>query len=139
MPPPASLRLVVDTNVWVSYLLTKSFTGLNVLIASSRFRLLYSQEQMDELANVLDRPRIAKQISDGNMAALFAVIHDHGHSIALRSEVHVCRDPDDDKTLALCKDGRANLLITGDKDLLVLRRFGTTRILSPAQFLAEYK
>lgn len=48
----------------------------------------------------------------------------------------ICRDPNDNHVLHLCQHLGADLLLSGDKDLLVLGRFGKTRILSPKQ-LAE--
>ena len=51
--------------------------------------------------------------------------------------VTVCRDADDNFLLALCLDGHADFLITGDQDLLVLKAFGSTRIISWAEAEAE--
>jgi predicted nucleic acid-binding protein len=48
--------------------------------------------------------------------------------------VQVCRDPNDDFLLALCKDGKANFLLSGDKDLLVIDVFETTQIVSLSDF-----
>jgi predicted nucleic acid-binding protein len=47
----------------------------------------------------------------------------------------VCRDPDDDVVLATAVAGRADFIVTGDDDLLVLKRFRGIRILSPRQVL----
>ncbi|MFN4218356.1 MAG: putative toxin-antitoxin system toxin component, PIN family [Candidatus Bipolaricaulia bacterium] len=46
----------------------------------------------------------------------------------------VCRDPDDDVILGTALAGNAVCIVTGDKDLLVLRRYGSVDIVSPAQF-----
>jgi predicted nucleic acid-binding protein len=53
--------------------------------------------------------------------------------------VNACRDPKDNFLLALAKDGRADLLITGDKELLDLAVFEGTRIVSPSSFLKAFK
>jgi uncharacterized protein len=50
----------------------------------------------------------------------------------------VCRDPDDDYLLALCKTARAHVLLTGDKDLLVLEKHGRTRIMNARTFVHEF-
>ena len=55
--------------------------------------------------------------------------------IEVRSTVNVCRDPDDNFLLALAKDGKANYLLTGDEDLLILKNFGKTSIVTIASFL----
>lgn len=139
MPHRKSHRLVVDSNVWISYLLTKLFAKLNELISSGTFRLLYSEALLLELADVLERPKIKTQIGPADVAELFKRIREQGTEVMVTSVVEVCRDPNDDKILELCKDGKAELLVTGDKDLLVLKKFGRTLIMSPLQFLEKYK
>ncbi|MBU1820688.1 MAG: putative toxin-antitoxin system toxin component, PIN family, partial [Bacteroidetes bacterium] len=56
--------------------------------------------------------------------------------IVVTSSVDICRDPKDNFLLALAKDGNATHLITGDKDLLVLKTMGETQILTIAEYLA---
>src|SRR5205085_5881459 len=50
----------------------------------------------------------------------------------------VCRDPDDDNVLAAAIAGKCNCIITGDKDLLILKQYGGIEILSPRDF-REYE
>lgn len=57
-----------------------------------------------------------------------------GDLIAVRTEIKICRDPKDDFILSLCKDGNADYLITGDKDLLVLNPFENTKIMTITDF-----
>jgi len=52
-------------------------------------------------------------------------------------EPSVCRDADDVMVLGTAVASEATCIITGDKDLLVLRQFGSVKILSPAEFLAR--
>ena len=56
--------------------------------------------------------------------------------VAITESVGACRDPKDDKFLELAVSGRADYLVTGDLDLLVLDPFRGVRILTPADFLA---
>jgi uncharacterized protein len=55
--------------------------------------------------------------------------------LTVTSEVSLCRDEDDNFLLALAKDSKADFLITGDKDLLVLKQFENTSILTLTEFL----
>lgn len=55
---------------------------------------------------------------------------DLGEEIRVRSEVDECRDKKDNFLLSLCRDGKADLMITSDIDLLVLKRFDTTNIIT---------
>lgn len=59
--------------------------------------------------------------------------------INVKSQIQVCRDPNDDFLLALAKDGTADYLITGDKDLLSLKKFEHTRIITFSEFTEKSK
>lgn len=59
--------------------------------------------------------------------------------IKVISNILVCRDPKDNFLLALSKDGKADYLLTGDKDLLDIKKFGKTKIISITQFFEEQK
>jgi putative PIN family toxin of toxin-antitoxin system len=59
--------------------------------------------------------------------------------VDVKIKVNACRDPKDNFLLSLSKDGKANFLITGDKDLLELKSFGTTKIITFTKFIEELK
>jgi len=59
--------------------------------------------------------------------------------IEVESMIKICRDPKDNFLLALAKDGKADILLTGDKDLLEIKKFGKTKIKSITGFLEEIK
>ncbi len=63
----------------------------------------------------------------------------HAEFITVTSNIEVCRDPKDNFLLSLAVDGNASYLLTGDKDLLEIRKIGKTTILTLAQFLSEKK
>ena len=52
------------------------------------------------------------------------------------SAAGVCRDPDDDKFLACAASAKVAFLVSGDKDLCSLRKFGSVQIVTPEQLLA---
>lgn len=133
MPPRASLRLVVDTNVLVSSLISVNMMAVIRSIARSHV-LLYSTEQLAEFNQVLVRPKLKGRILGMHLEELTASLAAHGELVAVSSVVGLCRDPDDNYLLAMSKDGKADFLITGDDDLLVLKKFLRTRIISPAEF-----
>ena len=137
MPPRASLRLVVDTNVFISSLLSGPMMRL-ARIAFTDHTLLYSVEQLVELKEVMSRRKIRARIIKGNQEELITSLWVHAELVPVRSSVRICRDPDDDHFLALSVDGLADILITGDKDLLVLKKFNKTRIITPGEFMAAY-
>jgi uncharacterized protein len=59
--------------------------------------------------------------------------------IQVKNTVAVCRDPKDNFLLALAKDGKADFLLTGHKDLLDMVKFGKTKIKTTTAFIDEYK
>jgi len=138
MRHPERLRLVVDTNVWVSYLLTGSFAKLADVVASQQYLLLYSAEALAELESLKDRRKIAKAVPPILFDAFIHSLRMAGRSVVLTRVDRISRDPKDDHILALAKFGKAHLLVTGDKDLLVLKQHDGTRILSPTQFFREF-
>ncbi len=54
------------------------------------------------------------------------------------THVRICRDPDDDKFLECAKDSQALYIVSGDKDLLVIKRFENVRIVTAKDFCEEY-
>ncbi len=66
---------------------------------------------------------------------MFSVFDPFIDLIKVESVVTICRDIKDNFLLALAKDGNADYLLTGDKDLLVLQKFGKTKITTIANFI----
>ena len=130
------LRAVVDTNVFVSALLRGRSTRplLDAMIAR-RFHLLISELLLDELADVVSRPAWGRLLDAADGRELLAVIREAATIVRPIRHVVVCRDPEDNVLLECALAGRADALVTGDRDLLVLHPFHGTQILRPAEFL----
>ena len=75
--------------------------------------------------------------SDADATAVEALLRTRMRVIVpIPLETSVCRDPDDDIVLATALTGEAACIITGDKDLLSLKKFGEIDILPPSEFEA---
>jgi hypothetical protein len=129
-------RIIIDTNLWISFLLTKGFARLDKALGDNSIVLLFSQELLDEFIDVAQRPKFRKYFSVDDLEGLLHQISYKAEFISVISEVNACRDFKDNFLLALSKDGRATHLITGDKDLLELKVFGRTRIVTFTDYLA---
>ena len=133
------MRAVIDTNVLVAALLWRGAPhALLEHVRTGTVAMVSSPALLAELADVLGR-------------AKFDSILDQTHTSRERSlsqlrqlaEVveppplpqPVCRDPDDDQVLALAIAAKAELIVSGDKDLLSLGHFESVPILAPAQAL----
>jgi putative PIN family toxin of toxin-antitoxin system len=136
------LRVVVDTNVLVSaVILPASPTGAVVLhLRQGAFTPLYSAELLEELARVLARPRIRDKyhIIAADIRTILDLILLRGEFVEPVERVTVCRDPKDNVFLEVALAGRAEVIVTGDDDLLGLHPFRGIPIITPAAFLANY-
>lgn len=132
------MRLVLDANVLISSALqASSWPGFAVQWVATHGGLLKSVAVDDELFAVLRRPRIAKVAALIQVATLAKIFAD-AEMVTIIDGVAVCRDPNDDKFLELAVNGRADLIVSGDEDLLVLGEFRGIPIMTPARFGHAY-
>src|SRR5690242_2069516 len=129
------MRLVVDTNVFVSAALKESsWPGQTIRLIGKYGGLLKSAAMEQELLDVLQRPRFAPKIApvflDGVRRMLTAA-----ELITITERLTLCRDPGDDKFLELAVNGRAELIISGDGDLLAMGSVRNIPIVTPAAFM----
>ena len=139
MPARKRVRLVVDVNVLISALVSGDRAFLAILLNKQRFTVVVSPGFEREFADVIQRPRMRKYFTA--QEAERAVMRVLGLAERLKKDPPlkaVCRDPKDDDLLALAMAAKADLLITGDEDLLVLKKHGKTRILRPVAFRKEF-
>jgi uncharacterized protein len=127
--------VVLDTNVWISALQFAKRRGTPTRAlekAMSQDVIATCAEAEAEITRVLTQ----KFLWDPNRAraALEAVLA-RAIRVQLRGTVKQCRDPNDDMFLECAARARADLLIAGDKDLLVLGSYKGTRILTPAEYV----
>ena len=127
-------RIIIDTNLWISYLITKEFKRLDKLIFNDEARLVFSQELIDEFIEVSKRPKFRKHFSSDDVSSLLVLFNTYGEFVKVKSDINVCRDLKDNFLLSLSVDSQANYLITGDNDLLELKNFGKTIILTISDF-----
>lgn len=132
-----SSKVIIDTNIWVSFLLTNGYSKLDPLFADEQIKLLFSQELLGEFIEVAQRPKFKKYFSSEDLDELLIQIGTHAIFVEVKENVTICRDPKDNFLLALAQTSKATHLITGDKDLLSLKSFGKTKILTMVAFLAQ--
>lgn len=130
-------RVIIDTNIWISFLLIKNNPNLDALLSDKFIVLLFSEELINEFIEVTKRSKFKKYFSLADIQVLLTQLKFRADFINVTSKVSICRDPKDNFLLALSKDGNATHLITGDKDLLDLKKFEKTQILSMADYLTQ--
>lgn len=133
-----SHRLVVDTNVFASAIIfPRSIPRQVVDDALDHGVVLFSEATMSELTEVLSRSKFARYVSRRERELFLAQIGSAAEFVPIIRLVLECRDPKDDKFLEVALNGRADVIITGDKDLLAMNPWRGIAILSPADSLAH--
>ncbi len=129
-------RLVIDTNLWISRLLLPGSLSATAVDAALCWGTpLASTETMAELADVLARPKFDRYVSREDRSQFIHRMGGLVRLIPITQHVQICRDPKDDKFLDVALNGQAQLILTGDQDLLALHPFHGIDILKPADFL----
>ncbi|WP_374689750.1 putative toxin-antitoxin system toxin component, PIN family [Promineifilum sp.] len=136
------MRVLIDTNVLISYLLLSEKEGaIRVIIHAfqeRRFSLLLPDPLLQELVTaVRGKRRLASRISPKELESFLSVLTTYGERIRKIEEPipSITRDIKDDYLLAYALVGAVDYLVTGDRDLLALRgQVAGLEILTPAQF-----
>lgn len=129
------MRIVVDTNIFVSAALKdRSVPALALHVVKQRGNLLKSAATEGQLLAVLARPRLATLIDPAAIAWMRALLAT-AELVVITERIAACRDATDDKFLELAVNGRADILVSGDADLLVLNPFRAIPIVTPATFV----
>ena len=114
-------RVVADTNVLVSQLiLPESLPARALRKTELESLLLVSDATMYELADVLSRDKFDRYVSRDDRKAFLLKLGAIAEFVPIVQLVRECRDPKDDKFLELAVNGRADVIITGDDDLLAM-------------------
>lgn len=133
------LRAVIDTNVLIRAVIRPegSVGPIAVRFRRGDYLLIYSKPLLDELTEKLNLPRIRDKYNVGERGVqqFLDEVVTGGHSVEPTEKIEVCRDPDDNMLLEAAVAGKADYIVTGDEDLLVLQEYRTIRIMTPAVFL----
>jgi hypothetical protein len=132
---PKKDRVVIDTNLWISFLLSGNYAKLDKLIYTNSVVLLFSDELLEEFIDVACRPKFRKYFTTEDLIKLLFIIEQNAEFIQVESELTICRDPKDNFLLALALEGKATHLLTGDKDLTELEKIGGTVIIPLTEYL----
>lgn len=135
------VRVVVDTNILVSALISKKISPpleIYNLMKSENFLLVTSRLILEELEDVLGRKEITKlhQRTPEQIQRILAEIAETSVVVPGLVIVEIVKaDPDDDIFIAAAIEGKAEYIITGDRALLNLIEYQRIKIVTPANFL----
>ena len=128
------MRVIFDTNVLIAAFLTEGVCStLLVRARRGECELILSTDIIQEFERIL---RKKFSLSQSEISDVRKVLAEATKEV--RQKVNpiapVCRDPDDDRILACARQAHADYIVTGDEDLLVLKRYGAIRIVTPRNF-----
>ncbi len=126
------MRVLFDTNVLFAAFTAKGVCEDIVDEAAGVCDILWSQPLQEELQTVLKRKH---KLGPGAQAAMEAFAELCEFCVPVPLPQRVCRDADDDGVLATALVGRAEYVVTGDEDLLLLKEFQGIPILPPRRFM----
>lgn len=138
MPETKVIRLIIDTNLWISFLIGKELHDLKDLISDGRIKLIISDQLIGEFQLVTSSPKLSKYFDAQKVEELLTLIEFVSEKVTIKKIQRICRDPKDDFLLAMAKDGKADYLLTGDKDLLEIGKHYRTEIISIRDFQKKF-
>lgn len=132
-------RIIVDNNLWVSFLIGKKLSALEYLLNSEETVVYVCGELIEEFLSVTSRPKIARYVSaDDVRLALQVMRRCCQFAVTEGTAESPVRDPRDLYLLSLAETIKADYILTGDKDLLVLGDHHGTRIITFRDFMDRF-
>ncbi len=127
-------RAVLDANVFISAILYHGIPSqvLNLWRLEGKFALILSPET---LAQVIGKLKSKFNFPDNLLEEWENLLQENIIPVLPEHKIKICRDPRDDIVIATAVSGKANYLVTGDKDLLILKKYFGIKIITPTEFL----
>jgi putative PIN family toxin of toxin-antitoxin system len=127
------MRVILDTNIWISYLFSKKLNWIDQLIKEENTKLLFSKRLFTEFIYVANRPKLKPYVKKEEIEGVISLFSEYGLMIKTKSIINKCRDPNDNFLLELAIDGEADYLVSGDKDLLIIKKIKNCQIITLRQ------
>ncbi len=134
-----SKKVILDTNLWISFLISKRLSSIDNLIYNRKVILIFSNESIEEFLTVAKRPKFQKYFTDSDLEELLRIFDKYGQLVEVNIEIDECRDFKDNFLLSLAVESKADYLVSGDSDLLTLKRIKNTMIISWSNFTNKIK
>lgn len=135
--PINKIRVIVDTNLWISSLIGHQLLYLRELLSYPEIELVMTERLMQEVLLVAQRPKFEKYFHTEDIESLRVWMTQNMLNVPLGDIPPRCRDPKDDYLLELAIQSGAIYLVSGDSDLLELKMIGDCRIMTVKQFEQE--
>jgi putative PIN family toxin of toxin-antitoxin system len=129
------VRIAFDTNIWISFSIGKRLDRLKEILPEKRFKIFICPEIIEEYTRISKSQKLKKYLSDERILDTIDLMREFTEIRKVISVERLSRDPGDDFLLAFSKENELNFLITGDTDLLVIKKYHHTQIVNFERFL----
>ena len=109
---------ILDSNIWISYVITKRLDTLVTLIHHHQLTVLTSQNLIAEIQGVLSRPKFKKYLKHSDIKELIAIHLKLCRLVGTDETTNQLTDPKDNFLLNLYNKGKATVVVSGDKEFL---------------------
>jgi putative PIN family toxin of toxin-antitoxin system len=132
------VKAVFDTNVLIAAFLTEGIcSGLLIRARKQAFNLVLCDDIIREFEGILIKKF---KLTSTDISEISAIVSEAASEILhnLDPIPNICRDPNDDMIIACAIDAAADYIVTGDEDLLILKRYKDIVIINPRNFEALF-
>lgn len=129
-----NIKVIFDTNVWISFLIGKRLAKIKKYIVNGNITIIVCEQLLFELKTVTSREKLQKYFPKNSVKELIELLETIGENYEIEPKHFINRDPKDNFLLDLIDFSKADYLVTGDKDLLEHNPFKGAKILTPAEF-----
>jgi len=127
-------RVIIDSNIWISFLIGKNLRGLVQYVRNEQIKIVTCEQQLQELTVSFQKPKLQKYFQASQIETFLAFLKGTSQIVPITKIEPLCRDPKDDYLLALSIASEAHYLVTGDKDLLEMQSINKTIIIKYVDF-----
>jgi putative PIN family toxin of toxin-antitoxin system len=129
------MKLIIDTNLWISFLIGKRLSVLKSLLTNSDLTFFVCDKLLEEIQHISSKQKIRKYVGDDDIKNTFVIIDRFCKFAVIEQEAaSPVRDMADLYLLSLADTVQADYIITGDKDLLTLQTHNQTKIVTYNDF-----
>ena len=133
------MRIILDTNIWISFLIGHRLPEIRTIVTDERFEVFVCPQLMVEIIDVASRDKIRRYVPSSDISDLLQIIRAFCQSIEIEVDaVSEIRDPKDLYLLSLAETIDAIYIVSGDADLTTLGKHRNTRIITLAEFKDLY-
>ena len=134
-----NIKVIIDTNLWISFLIgMKSSSAIRSIFTNETISIVMTDILKQEIMSVASRPKFVRYFAPQACERLLDFIIARSRHYSLGGIPLRCRDPKDDYLLELARVSDADVLVTGDKDLIEMGKFGRCNIITLAEFKRKY-